>query len=235
MFPLRDQLPTRSFPIVNYVLIVLNILMFLLELTVGLENEEFFLEYALIPNNIANGVSIADAFDFLTSMFMHAGLAHIAGNMLYLWIFGDNVEDALGHVRYLFFYLAGGVVAAITHIVFDPNSTIPTVGASGAIAAALGAYLILYPQSKVQTIVPVGRAASVALVPAVIVLGLWFVLQLFQGIASLGVDEEVGGVAVWAHIGGFVFGLALAKLLAKPRSQYGGTNFDEGVRRPRLA
>ncbi|KAB2862552.1 MAG: rhomboid family intramembrane serine protease, partial [Anaerolineae bacterium] len=154
---------------------------------------------------------------------------------LYLWIFGDNVEDALGHIRYLLFYLAGGVAAAITHIVFDPNSTIPTVGASGAIAAALGAYLILYPQSKVQTIVPVGRAASVTLVPAIFVLGLWFVLQLFQGIASLGVDEEVGGVAVWAHIGGFVFGLALAKLLAKPRSEYGGANFDANVRRPRLA
>jgi membrane associated rhomboid family serine protease len=158
--------------------------------------------------------------DIFTSMFMHAGLAHIGGNMLYLWIFGNNVEDRLGHGRYLAFYLVGGVVADLAHFLTDPNSQIPTVGASGAIAAVLGAYLVMYPGSQIVTAIPLGHFTRLTLVPASVVLGLWFVLQFFDGVMALG-GADVGGVAVWAHIGGFVAGAVMAKLLASRRRTEG--------------
>jgi membrane associated rhomboid family serine protease len=132
--------------------------------------------------------------------------------MLYLWIFGDNVEDALGHFKYLFFYLAGGFVASATHVLLYPNSSVPTVGASGAIAATLGAYLLLFPNRRVVTLIPLGFFLQVARLPAIFVLGAWFVLQLFQGTLSLGMDQ-LGGVAFWAHIGGFAFGMLFGPLL----------------------
>ena len=157
-------------------------------------------------------------------MFIHAGFLHLAGNMLYLWIFGDNVEDALGRFKYLFFYLVGGVVAALTHVLFNPNSQIPTVGASGAIGAVLGAYLILYPQSRVLTFIPIGFFMRLQLVPAAIVLGLWFILQLFNGVASLG-GSDVAGTAFWAHIGGFVAGMLMAKLFAPKRRKQNYANW----------
>jgi membrane associated rhomboid family serine protease len=152
-------------------------------------------------------------------MFMHAGLAHIGGNMLYLWIFGDNVEDRLGSFKYIIFYIIGGVVASLTHIYTNPGSQIPTVGASGAIAAVLGAYLVLYPSQKVLTLIPLGFWLRLTMLPASVVLGLWFVLQFFQGVASLGMPD-VGGVAFWAHIGGFVSGVVLGWLLKKPEKDY---------------
>jgi membrane associated rhomboid family serine protease len=136
--------------------------------------------------------------------------------MLYLWIFGDNIEDRLGHVQYLVFYLVGGVVASLAHLLTNPGSHLPTVGASGAIAAVLGAYLVLYPQSRIVTFIPLGFFMRLTTVPAIIVLGLWFLLQLFSGVLSLG-GAEVGGVAFWAHIGGFVAGAVMAKLLASNR------------------
>jgi membrane associated rhomboid family serine protease len=173
-------------------------------------------EFAMIPSNFANGIDPGDIADIFTSMFMHGGLAHIAGNMLYLWIFGDNVEDRMGPVMYLAFYLVGGVVASLTHLLTNPASQIPTVGASGAISAVLGAYLVLYPQSRIMTLIPLGFYMRMTMVPAIIVLGLWFVLQLFSGLMSMG-GPDVGGVAFWAHIGGFVTGLVLAKLLAPAR------------------
>jgi membrane associated rhomboid family serine protease len=144
---------------------------------------------------------------------MHAGLAHIGGNMIYLWIFGDNVEDRLGHIPYLIFYLAGGVVADLTHLATNWGSDLPTVGASGAIAAVLGAYLVFYPASRIATWIPLGFFYKLTLVPAGVVLGLWFVYQLFEGVAALG-GADVGGVAVWAHIGGFIFGVIVAALAA---------------------
>jgi membrane associated rhomboid family serine protease len=147
-----------------------------------------------------------------TSMFMHAGLAHIGGNMIYLWIFGDNVEDRLGHFRYLMFYLVGGVAASLTHLATNWGSELPTVGASGAIAAVLGAYLVLFPASQIETWVPFGRFYHLTVLPAVVVLGLWFVLQLFEGVAALG-GADVGGVAFWAHVGGFVAGMVMARLI----------------------
>jgi len=182
----------------------------------GSSQEALVYRFAMIPSNFTNGVDLGDISDIFTSMFMHAGLAHIAGNMLYLWIFGDNVEDRLGPVMYLAFYLVGGVVASLAHLLTNPGSQIPTVGASGAIAAVLGAYLVLFPQSRIVTIIPLGYFMRLTMVPAIIVLGFWFILQLFSGVLSLG-GPEVGGVAFWAHIGGFVAGAVMAKLLASGR------------------
>ena len=216
MIPIRDQIPTRRVPLVNYIFIAANILVFILQWLAGSDQEALVYQFALIPAQVTAGLDLGDISDIFTSMFMHAGLAHIAGNMLYLWIFGDNVEDSMGAGKYLIFYLVGGLVASVTHILTNPSSQIPTVGASGAIAAVLGAYLVLYPHSRVQTIIPLGYFMRLTLVPASIVLGLWFVLQLFSGVLSLG-GPDVGGVAFWAHIGGFVAGVVMAKLLASRR------------------
>jgi membrane associated rhomboid family serine protease len=217
MIPIRDQIPTRRVPVINYLLIAANILVFVLQWLSGPEQEALVYNFALIPAQVTAGLDIGDVSDIFTSMFMHAGLLHLGGNMLYLWIFGDNVEDSMGAGKYLSFYLLGGVVASLAHILTNPGSQIPTVGASGAIAAVLGAYLVLYPQSRVLTIIPLGFFMRMTLVPASIVLGLWFILQLFSGVISLGGPDDVGGVAFWAHIGGFVAGVVLAKLLANRR------------------
>lgn len=216
MIPIRDQIPTRRVPIVNYLLIAANIFVFVLQSLAGANQEALIYQFALIPANFTANINFANITNLFSSMFMHGGLMHLAGNMLYLWIFGDNVEDSMGSVKYLVFYLAGGLVASLTHIFFNPASQIPTVGASGAIAAVLGAYLVLYPQSRVMTIIPLGFFIRLTSVPAIIVLGFWFILQLFNGVFSLGA-EDVGGVAFWAHIGGFVTGLLLAKMLASRR------------------
>ncbi len=216
MIPIRDQIPTRRVPVVNYLIIAANVVVFLLQSLSGPYEQAIVYEFALIPYSFVTSLSLGDIMDIFTSMFMHAGLAHIAGNMLYLWIFGDNVEDSLGHGKYLLFYLLGGVVASLTHIITNPGSQIPTVGASGAIAAVLGAYLVLYPQSRVLTLIPLGFFIRLSLVPASIVLGLWFVLQFFSGLMSLG-GADVGGVAFWAHVGGFVTGVVLAKIFSRNR------------------
>lgn len=218
MIPIRDQIPTRRVPIVNYLLITVNIIVFILMWISGPYQDALVYEFALIPSNFISGVSTGNVADIFTSMFMHAGFAHIAGNMLYLWIFGDNVEDCMGHARYLIFYLVGGVLSSLLHLLTNPFSQIPTVGASGAIAAVLGAYLVLFPQSKIVTFIPLGFFMRLTVVPAALVLGLWFVLQLFSGVLSLG-GPDVGGVAFWAHIGGFVSGVVLGKLLCLGRKR----------------
>jgi len=222
MIPIGDEPRARVFPIVTYAIIFINVVVFIIELSVGLGNEAFFRRFAFIPAELDQGAD--EWLTIFSSMFMHAGPMHIIGNMLYLWIFGDNVEDALGSVQYAFFYIAGGVAAALTHmIIADPISAqIPTVGASGAIAAVLGAYLVLYPTSNVQTLVPFGFFFYVATLPAIFVLGFWFLLQLVEGIATLGVPHAAGGVAFWAHIGGFVYGVLVASTVAHPRDDYGG-------------
>ncbi len=215
MIPIGDENPTRNFPYVNYLLIGLNVLVFLWQISLGPSGESAALyRMALVPAEVTRGLDLSDVRSVLTSMFMHAGLVHLVGNMLYLWIFGDNVEDVLGHGRYLFFYVAGGTVAALTHVLLYPHSTVPVVGASGAIAAALGAYLLLFPHRRVLTVIPLGFFLPVARVPAVIVLGAWFLLQLLEGTASLGM-AQVSGVAVWAHVGGFVFGMLAGPLLRR--------------------
>ena len=214
MIPIRDQNPTRHTPIMNYLLIAANVLVFLFFLMAGANQEALVYQFALIPANVTAGVDLGDVRDIFTSMFMHGGWAHLLGNMLYLWIFGDNVEDRMGSFNYLIFYLAGGVAASLAHILTNPGSQIPTVGASGAIGAVLGAYLVLYPRSRVLTFIPLGFFMRLTLVPASIVLGLWFVLQLFSGVLSLG-GPDVGGVAFWAHIGGFAFGALIAFLFSR--------------------
>lgn len=218
MIPIRDQIQTKTIPVVNYLLIAANVVVFILQFLLfsGPAEEAFVYEFALIPSQITAGLDIGDVRDVFTSMFMHAGLAHLLGNMLYLWIFGDNVEDSMGKFKYLSFYLIGGIVASGTHVLTNPDSQIPTVGASGAIAAVLGAYLVLYPQSRVLTIIPLGYFIRMSWIPAVVVLGLWFVLQLFSGVLSMG-GPDVGGVAFWAHAGGFVAGVVLGRLFAGSR------------------
>ena len=213
MLPIGDDNSSRRIvPLVTYALLVLNILFYFVELSGG---DAFVMKWAFVPSRfLAN--PIGDSLTLFTSMFMHGGWLHLGSNMLYLWIFGDNVEDSMGHGRFLLFYLIGGLVASLAHIFTNPASQIPTVGASGAIAAVLGAYLVLYPNSKVLTIIPLGFFLRMTMLPAAFVLGLWFVLQLFSGVISMG-GPDVGGVAFWAHIGGFVAGVILAKIFAKKR------------------
>ncbi len=218
MIPIRDGIPTRRPPVVNYLLIIANILVFAAMWMAGSAQDSLVYEFAMIPANFTDGsITVKDVLDIFTSMFMHAGIAHIAGNMLYLWIFGDNVEDTMGHFKYLIFYLVGGLVASLTHLATNPGSQIPTVGASGAIAAVLGAYLVLYPRSHIATFIPIGFFLRLAMLPASIVLVLWFVMQLFSGFLSLG-GPDVGGTAFWAHIGGFIAGVLMG-LMSKPKQR----------------
>ncbi len=219
MIPIRDDNPTHSVPIINYLLIFFNIIVFVFQAFLVSNSDQFVYQFALIPVDVTTNLSLGSVFNIFTSMFMHAGLAHIGGNMLYLWIFGDNVEDRLGKGNYFLFYIIGGVIASITHIVTNPTSAIPTVGASGAIAAVLGAYLVLYPSQKVLTLIPLGFWLRMTMLPASIVLGAWFVLQFFQGVLSLG-GPDVGGVAFWAHIGGFVSGVLMGLIFKKPENEY---------------
>lgn len=219
MIPIRDENPTHSVPIITYLLILFNVLVFVFQYFLGPANDAFIFQFALIPADVTSTPTTESVFNIFTSMFMHAGLAHLGGNMLYLWIFGDNVEDRLGKGKYLIFYILGGFIASLTHIITNPNSVIPTVGASGAIAAVLGAYLVLYPRQKVLTLIPLGFWLRLTMLPASLVLLVWFVLQFFQGVLFLG-GPDVGGVAFWAHIGGFVSGVIMGLAFKKPESVY---------------
>jgi membrane associated rhomboid family serine protease len=206
MFPIGDDNRSlRIVPIITYALIVLNILFFFLELSGG---EAFIVRWAFVPSRfLANPVE--DSITLFTSMFMHAGLVHLGGNMLYLWIFGDNVEDRFSHVTFLIFYLVCGIAATFSQLVFNAESSIPNLGASGAIAGVLGAYLLMFPRRRVTVL----QGRGVIQVPALIVIGLWFVLQLFSGVNSITNVSDTGGVAYMAHIGGFIAGFVLALFL----------------------
>jgi membrane associated rhomboid family serine protease len=212
MIPLRDNNPRRGgFPFVNVSIIVANILMFFWQLSLGPRLEGTIASIGFVPSEFfAPGGTAEGTFNILTSMFLHGGWLHLGGNMLYLWIFGDNIEDRMGHARYLVFYLLCGYAAALTHAFFNATSSLPAIGASGAVAGILGAYMILFPRAHVMTLIPFGFFIAMRELPALLVLGLWFVMQLFTGVASIGVaTAQTGGVAWWAHIGGFVAGLAL--------------------------
>lgn len=202
----------------NVSIILANVAVFIYELSLGeRELERFFLQFGVVPQYVTTAlysfdVGLATILPLFSSMFLHGGWLHLGGNMLYLWVFGDNVEDKLGHGRYLLFYVLTGLAASFAHIAIDPLSEIPTVGASGAISGVLGAYLLMFPGARVVTLIPVFMFLQVAELPALVVLGLWFVLQFFNGLASLGYETAgMGGVAWWAHIGGFVAGLILVK------------------------
>ncbi len=208
MFPLGDDNSARrSMPVVTVVLIALNVLFFLVELNGG---EAFIRQWAFIPRRFG-GDPASDAHTIISAMFMHGGWLHLGGNMLYLWIFGDNIEDAFGPFKFLIFYLACGIAATFAQFAFTPNSSIPNVGASGAIAGVLGAYLLLFPHARVRVLV----YNQIVAMPALIVLGLWIVLQVFSGVGSIAATsqtEETGGVAYMAHVGGFVAGFVLTFL-----------------------
>jgi len=218
LIPLHDENRPLKKPFVNYILILINLTMFLFFFLTGTLRKGIML-YGAVPINILNG---KDLWTIFTSMFMHADIMHIAGNMLYLWIFGDNIEDALGHGKYLLFYLAGGVLSTFTHIAstlfsvfFSPipylilDLKVPSVGASGAISAVLGAYLLLYPRAKIRTLVFYFYFFTIISVPAFYYLGFWFLYQLMMGLFSL--TGLPSSVAFWAHIGGFVFGAIIAR------------------------
>jgi membrane associated rhomboid family serine protease len=219
VIPLRDANPTRRRPVVTYVLIAICVVMFGLELWIQSTQgdralERFLTEYGAVASRITESASPSALLGLITSQFLHGGWLHLGGNMLYLWIFGNNVEDRLGRVGYLLFYLAGGVIAGLTQVAIDPNSTAPLIGASGAIAAVLGAYLVLYPGARVLSLVFLGFFYQLINVPALIVLVLWFGLQLLSGFMSLGAGSAVdSGVAVFAHIGGFVAGVIVGALV----------------------
>jgi membrane associated rhomboid family serine protease len=212
MIPLRDNNPRRSVPVVTYSLVALNVLAFFWQLSLGQNLERALFQIAFIPARYwLPGNWLFDLYTIVVSMFLHGSVMHIGSNMLYLFIFGDNIEDRLGKTRYLVFYLLCGFLATLAHAVFSPGSRIPAIGASGAIAGVLGAYLILFPHARVMTLLPIFVFITVRELPAIVILGLWFVLQLFSGVGSLGVRDaqDMGGVAYFAHIGGFVAGMAL--------------------------
>ena len=220
MLPLRDLNPTRRFPILTYLLIAINVVVFLWEVSMpeaALQN--VFMTLSVVPAQIsAAPFSLESMLDAIRSMFFHGGWAHLLGNMLYLYLFGDNVEDYLGKVLFLIVYFSSGVAAIAAQVLVDPNSTIPLVGASGAIAGVLGSYLVLYPTVRVRGLIFLGYFVFIRALPAWLVLGFWFVIQLFSGIASVGVatDETAqGGVAFFAHVGGFVLGAAAAFVLMR--------------------
>jgi membrane associated rhomboid family serine protease len=231
MIPLRDNPgPRRLMPWVTWALILVNILVFLYEISLGERSGDFIFAYSVVPIAIVRnipqtafpGIPADIAFQtpqpvYLTlfsSMFMHSGWLHLGGNMLFLYIFGDNVEDRMGHLGYLIFYLFCGLVASGAQILVDPNSVVPSLGASGAIAGVLAAYLLLFPWSRVYTVIFIVIFFTVVRLPALLLIGLWFALQFFDGLASLtNTQQGQGGVAYFAHIGGFVVGLVITGLL----------------------
>jgi len=236
VIPLKDDVPSRTTPVVTMLLIALNAVVFVYQLSLGIESdagaagaaEAFVLEFGAVPCRITGACAAPGQFPpplvtVFTSMFMHGGLLHAGGNMLYLWIFGNNVEDTLGHGRFLIFYLLSGVAAAIAQTVMNPDSAIPMIGASGAVSGVLGAYLLLFPYATILTLVTFGFFFRFIHIPAVVVLGFWIVLQFISGYlsasaAALGRGEG-GGVAWFAHIGGFLGGIALLFLLRPRRSR----------------
>jgi membrane associated rhomboid family serine protease len=224
MLPIRDDIPSSRFPAVTLGIIVVNVLIFLRELGAGSHLEDVLVNYAIIPVRYTDPeiarlfTGPQQVFSLFSSMFLHGGWIHLLGNMWSLWIFGDNVEDRLGRARYLAFYLAGGVAAGLLHIYTNPASGVPTIGASGAIAGVMGAYFRFFPHARVQTIIPPFFFGPVFVLPAVLFLGWWFLLQFFNGALSLGArGQGFSGVAWWAHVGGFVFGFAVC--LLAPRSR----------------
>jgi len=227
VFPIDDNNPTRRTPYVTYGLIAVNIVVFIHQVMLAPQQlEQFFQLYAVIPRELTAifaGIpisvpqSIPEPLTLITSQFLHGGFLHIAGNMLFLWIFGNNIEDKLGHVKYFIFYITCGILAALAQWFFSMQSGIPSLGASGAIAGVMGAYILRFPHAQIRTLVFLGPFIVFPNIPAIFFLGLWFVQQALYGIASLGVQTNVGmqsgGIAYWAHAGGFVFGALLGPLL----------------------
>jgi len=237
MIPLRDTIRSTSYPVVNIMIIAINILFFIVELSQGSELDRFIYTYGLVPARYTSP-TVSSQFTFyqqmfslLSFMFIHGGLFHLIGNLWSLFIFGDNVEDRLGPIKYFLFYMLCGVSSGLFHLAVNWNSPIPTIGASGAIAGVMGAYMILYPKSKILTLIPIFLFFPIVEIPAVFFLGLWFVFQFFSAASMAG----KGGIAWWAHIGGFIFGIIFLKLLLLSSKTSSGGGLKNVVRRNRSA
>jgi membrane associated rhomboid family serine protease len=216
VIPLRDTIASSTVPFVTHGLVALNVAVFLYQQSLGLDVEHFIHTHGIVPSRFVAS-SWGDLGPLLTSMFLHGGWAHLLGNMLYLHIFGDNVEDRVGHLRFFLMYLLAGITAGVAQIMINPAADVPMVGASGAIAGVTGAYLLFYPRARVITLVPIFLFVQIVEIPAFFFLLFWFAFQLLLGVGSLG-STTVGGIAFWAHIGGFVAGMVLGPLLAPRRT-----------------
>jgi len=216
MIPIRDTIPSNRLPVVNYLLIAANLGLFFYEISLGENLPQFLERFAVVPARLLGGgaLSVRELLTPVTATFLHGGWMHLLGNMLYLYIFGDNVEDTLGHGRYLLFYIACGAASFAVQIGFQPGSAVPNIGASGAIAGVLGAYFLLFPRARVVTLLPLFIFFTTIEIPAVVFLGLWFLLQFLSGTVSLGRPAATGGVAWWAHVGGFVAGVVFLKVFS---------------------
>jgi membrane associated rhomboid family serine protease len=215
VIPLRDVIPTRTTPYVTIALVAINVLVFLYQLSLGPAVNRFVLTFGLVP-------AYFSWIAVLTSMFLHGGFLHVAGNMLYLWIFGDNVEDRMGHGRFLAFYVHCGTAAALGQTQTVPDSVVPMVGASGAVAGVMGAYFVLYPHSRIVTLLPIFFFIQIIEVPAIFFLGVWFVMQLLSGVGSIAAatsGEPAGGIAFWAHVSGFAAGIVGVFVFRRPQRQ----------------
>lgn len=225
MIPIRDTIPSSRVPIVTYLLIAANLGLFFYEISLGESLPPFLERHAVVPARLLGGeaLSVRDLLTPVTAMFLHGGWMHVLGNMLYLYIFGDNVEDTLGHGRYLLFYIACGLASFAVQIGFQSASAVPNIGASGAIAGVLGAYFLLFPRARVVTLLPLFIFFTVVEIPAIVFLGLWFLLQFLSGTVSLGRAAATGGVAWWAHVGGFIAGVVFLKVFSIRGRGRGGT------------
>ena len=226
MIPFRDNQASRRLTLINVMLIAANVAVFLYEASLGRGSGSFIYQYAMIPARLTSALdggrelarfpydsAAPPALEtIVTSMFLHGGILHLAGNMLYLFIFGAAVEEAMGHLRFLLFYLICGIAAALAMVAFTPHSTVPVIGASGAIAGVLGAYFVLYPRARITTILPIFVLMYFVEIPAIVYLLIWFVAQLYAGLSQN--PEVAGGVAWWAHVGGFMVGMLLGPMLA---------------------
>lgn len=218
MLPLQDTVPSRSFPVVNWLLIAANVVVFVMMASLGPMAERVVAFLGVVPVQFLRHPLPVEWLTIFTSMFLHGGWAHLFSNMLALYIFGDNVEDRLGSGRYLLLYVASGVIASVVHIVVNPNSAVPTIGASGAISGVLAAYVLFYPRARVITLIPFFFLPWFVEIPALFYLGFWFFSQLFNGLLTIvSGTQSFGGVAWWAHVGGFVAGLFLGPMLARRR------------------
>ncbi|MBE7445719.1 MAG: rhomboid family intramembrane serine protease [Planctomycetia bacterium] len=221
MIPIRDRNPSGIFPFVTIGIILVNVVVFFVELSLGTQLDSFLFQFGIVPVKVTYSADIPGAtfantyFPFLSYMFLHGGFIHLIGNMWYLWIFGDNIEDRLGRVGFMLFYLLCGIGSALVHVYFNSQSGVPCVGASGAIAGVLGAYMVTFPKARVLVLIPLFIIWEFIELPAIVVLGFWFLIQFLSGAATFS-SAHGGGVAWWAHIGGFVLGIIFIKIFPKP-------------------
>jgi membrane associated rhomboid family serine protease len=216
MIPFRDDVKAKRYPIVTILIILANLGVFLYELSLPSQDlGQLIVHYGVVPAE-PSSLPLAHPITMLTAMFLHGGWFHLIGNMWFLWIFGDNIEDRMGHMRFLFFYLLCGLIASGAHILSAPQSTVPSIGASGAVAGVLGAYLVSYPLARILTLIPLFLIWPIVELPAIVVLGSWFLIQLFNGTSAVAATLETeGGIAWWAHVGGFLAGMVLVGVFAR--------------------